>query len=257
MSEPLILLERSDGVALATLNRPEKRNALSRELLEQLVQILRDLEKDPSVRAVVIRGNERAFAAGADIGSLGSAGAIDLYTSGFSELWDAVAAIRTPLVAAVSGYALGGGLELALICDVIVAADNAQFGFPETGIGIIPGAGGTQRIVRAVGKSMAMDLLLTGRRLDATEALACGLVSRVVASDVLETEAVTVAGRIAQSGPLATVMAKHAVLSAYDSMLTAGIAHERTLSALIAASSDRTEGFRALSERTVPRFEGR
>jgi enoyl-CoA hydratase len=157
MSEPLILLERSDGVALITLNRPEKRNALSRELLDQLVQILRDLEKEPTVRAVVIRGNERAFAAGADVGSLGSAGAIDLYTSGFSELWDAVAAIRTPLVAAVSGYALGGGLELALICDVIVAADNAQFGFPETGIGIIPGAGGTQRIVRAVGKSMAMD----------------------------------------------------------------------------------------------------
>ncbi|MFZ4894500.1 enoyl-CoA hydratase-related protein [Plantibacter sp. Mn2098] len=254
---PLLLVEHSGLIATVTLNRPEKRNALNRELLELLVQTLRGFEQDGTTRVVVLRGDRRAFAAGADIGALSDAGAIDLYTAGFSELWDDVAAMKLPLVAAVSGYALGGGLELALICDVVVAADSARFGFPEAGIGIIPGAGGTQRIVRAVGKSMAMDLVLTGRRLDAAEALASGLVSRVVTEDALDAEAHTVAERIAAGAPLATRMAKHAVLSAYDTGLTAGVAHERTLSALIAASADRAEGMRAFSERTTPEFEGK
>lgn len=253
----LLLLERDGHVATVTLNRPEKRNALNRELLERLVETLRALERDGATRVVVLRGDRRAFAAGADIGALGDAGAIELYMAGFSELWDDVAAVQLPLVAAVSGYALGGGFELALICDVVVAGESAQFGFPETGIGIIPGAGGTQRIVRAVGKSMAMDLVLTGRRLGSLEALASGIVSRVVADDALDAEARTVAERIAAGAPLATRMAKHAVLSAYDSGLTAGVAHERALSALIAASADRAEGMRAFGERTTPRFEGK
>lgn len=252
-----ITLEQDGAVAVITLNRPEKRNALSRDLLLQLVDTLRMLDRDETTRAVVLQGDERAFAAGADLGSLGDAGAIELYTSGFSELWDDVAAIRLPLVASVAGYALGGGLELALICDVVIAADNAQFGFPETSIGIVPGAGGTQRIVRAIGKPMAMDLLLTGRRLTAAEALGSGLVSRVVPLADLTRESRMVADRIAAAGPLATRMAKHAVLTAFDAPLTVGVAHERALSALIAASADRNEGLRAFRARDVADFEGR
>ena len=256
MTEP-ITLEQEGAVATITLNRPEKRNALSRELLEQLVDTLRALERDGTTRAVVLQGDERAFAAGADLGGLGDAGAIELYTSGYSELWDDVAAIRLPLVASVAGFALGGGLELALICDVVVAAENAQFGFPETSIGIVPGAGGTQRIVRAVGKPVAMDLMLTGRRLTAAEALAFGLVSRVVPFDDLAGETRSVAERIAAGAPLAIRMAKHAVLTAFEAPLTVGVAHERALSALIAASADRAEGLRALRDRNTPDFEGR
>lgn len=252
-----ITFEQDGAVAVITLNRPEKRNALSRDLLLQLVDTLRMLDRDETTRAVVLQGDERAFAAGADLGSLGDAGAIELYTSGFSELWDDVAAIRLPLVASVAGYALGGGLELALICDVVIAADNAQFGFPETSIGIVPGAGGTQRIVRAIGKPMAMDLLLTGRRLTAAEALSSGLVSRVVPLADLTEESRMIADRIAAAGPLATRMAKHAVLTAFDAPLTVGVAHERALSALIAASADRNEGLRAFRARDVPDFEGR
>ncbi|KZX21579.1 enoyl-CoA hydratase-related protein [Rathayibacter tanaceti] len=253
----VITLEQDGAVAVITLNRPEKRNALSRDLLVQLVDTLRTLDRDETTRAVVLQGGERAFAAGADLGSLGDARAIELYTSGFSELWDDVAAVRLPLVASVAGYALGGGLELALICDVIVAADNAVFGFPETSIGIVPGAGGTQRIVRAVGKPMAMDLLLTGRRLTATEALASGLVSRIVPLTDLVGESRAIAERIAAGAPLATRMAKHAVLTAFDAPLTVGVAHERALSALIAASADRDEGLRAFRARDTPDFEGR
>lgn len=252
-----ITLEQDGAVAVITLNRPEKRNALGRDLLVRLVDTLRTLDRDGMTRAVVLQGDERAFAAGADLESLGDAGAIELYTSGFSELWDDVAAIRLPLVASVAGYALGGGLELALICDVVVAADNAVFGFPETSIGIVPGAGGTQRIVRAVGKPMAMDLLLTGRRLTAAEALDSGLVSRVVSLPDLIRESRAIAERIAAGAPLATRMAKHAVLTAFDAPLTVGVAHERALSALIAASADRDEGLRAFRARTTPDFEGR
>jgi enoyl-CoA hydratase len=252
-----LLRDTVGRVAVLTLNRPDKRNALDRELLEALVDELRAIDRGTEVRAVVIGGDERAFAAGADLGALGTAGAIELYTSGFSELWDDLAAIRTPLVAAVAGHALGGGLELALLCDVVVAAGNARFGFPETRLGIVPGAGGTQRLIRTAGKAVAMDMILTGRRLDAAEALRCGLVSRVAPLDGLRAEAMDAAERIAEAGPLATRMAKHAVLTAFDTGLTAGVAHERALSALIAASADRAEGMRAFRERTTPDFEGK
>lgn len=253
----VLLREDHGAVAVLTLNRPEKRNALSRDLLERLVDELRTIDRDGTVRAVVVHGDVRAFAAGADLGDLGEAGAIELYGSGFSELWDDLATIRTPMIAAVSGYALGGGLELALLCDLVIADSTAQLGFPETGIGIIPGAGGTQRIVRAVGKAVAMDLLLTGRRMGADEALRSGLVSRVTsAADLLPT-AIEAGERIAAAAPLASRMVKHAVLTAYDTGLSTGIAHERALSALIAASADRAEGMRAFRERRAPGFEGR
>ncbi|MDQ1075233.1 MULTISPECIES: enoyl-CoA hydratase-related protein [Microbacterium] len=247
-----------DGaVATVTLDRAEKRNALDAETLGALVDALRRLDDDPTVRAIVIAGDERAFAAGADLGDLGSAGAVELYRSGFSEHWDAVAAIRTPLVAAVRGYALGGGLELALACDVVVIAADAVLGFPEVRLGILPGAGGTQRLLRAVGKTVALDLLLTARRIDGAEAARLGIASRVVASAEVEGAARAAADEIAQGAPVAAAMIKSAVLAGFEMPLGAAVAHERALSALIAASADRAEGMRAFGARETPTFEGR
>ena len=179
MSDPTVLSRRDGPVGRVILHRPAKLNALDRTMLEGLVGALRRHDDDPDVRVVILSGTARAFAAGADIGTLGEVGAMELYRSGFSEHWDAVAAIRTPIIAAVSGYVLGGGLELALTCDVVMCERSAVFGFPETAIGTIPGAGGTQRLVHAVGKSMAMEMILAGRRLDADEARAAGLVSTI------------------------------------------------------------------------------
>lgn len=250
--------ESIDGtVATLTIDRAHKRNALDAETLSALVAALRRLDGDTSVRAIVIAGDERAFAAGADLGDLGSAGAVELYRSGFSEQWDAVAAIRTPLVAAVRGYALGGGLELALACDVVVIAEDAVLGFPEVRLGILPGAGGTQRLLRAVGKAVALDLLLTARRIDGTEAAWLGIASRVVASTEVDDAAHAAAVEIAQGAPVAAAMIKSAVLAGFEMPLGAAVAHERALSALIAASHDRAEGMRAFAARETPAFEGR
>lgn len=258
MTELLIHTELQGPIALIKLNRPAKRNALNRAMLSQLVQTLRECDADPGVRAIVISGSEQAFAAGADIGALAAANPIELYTSGFSDMWDDVAAIAKPLVAAVSGYALGGGLELALICDIVVADRTAIFGMPEAGIGTIPGAGGTQRLVRAVGKSMAMEMILAGRRLDANEALSFGLVSTVANADQSsEAVALGIAERIAAAAPLAVSMAKSAVLESYETTLAAGIRYERSLSALIAASDDRAEGVRAFAAKERPAFQGK
>jgi enoyl-CoA hydratase len=258
MTELLVRTELQGPIALVKLDRPAKRNALNRAMLTELLCTLRECDADPGVRAIVISGGEQAFAAGADIGVLAAANAIELYTSGFSEMWDDVAAIAKPLIAAVSGYTLGGGLELVLICDIVVADQTAIFGMPETGIGTIPGAGGTQRLVRAVGKSMAMEMILAGRRLDANEALSFGLVS-TVASAGQNTEAVAfgIAERIAAAAPLAVSMAKSAVLESYETTLTAGIRYERSLSALIAASDDRAEGIRAFAAKEQPVFKGK
>src|SRR5437762_7082641 len=172
----LVLSGRDGAVAIVLLNRPEALNALSDELMDELVTRLRELDRDPEVRCIVLGGSERAFAAGADIGELAQASAIDLYYQRRVERWDAIRSLWTPLVAAVSGYCLGGGCELAMSCDLIVASETAEFGQPETGLGIIPGAGGTQRLTRAVGRALAMDVILSGRRLPAREALAAGLV---------------------------------------------------------------------------------
>ncbi|WZH38408.1 MAG: enoyl-CoA hydratase-related protein [Microbacterium enclense] len=249
---------RAEGaIATITLDRAEKRNALDAETLGALVDALRRFDDDPAVRAIVIAGDERAFAAGADLGDLGSAGAVELYRSGFSEHWDAVAAIRTPLVAAVRGYALGGGLELALACDVVVIADDAVLGFPEVRLGILPGAGGTQRLLRAVGKAAALDLLLTARRIDGAEATRLGIASRAVASAEVDDAARAAAAEIAQGAPVAAAMIKSAVLAGFEMPLGAAVAHERALSALIAASADRAEGMRAFGARETPTFEGR
>ncbi|NIG77445.1 enoyl-CoA hydratase [Klebsiella sp. Ap-873] len=250
------ILSRVDGaVAVVTLNRPQKYNALTAEMLDELLGTLTELDGRPDVRAIVLLGSPKAFSAGADTGTLASASATTLWRSGFSEKWDRVASIETPLIAAVSGYALGGGLELALLCDIIIADSNAVFGLPESHIGIIPGAGGTQRLVRAVGKSLAMDMLLSGRRIDAQEALSAGLVSRV--TDALEEQALVLATQVAKAAPLAAMMIKKAVAASYEMPLSAGVAYERSLSALIADSEDRAAGLAAFKNKESPEFKGR
>lgn len=250
------ILSRVDGaVAVVTLNRPQKYNALTAEMLDELLGTLTELDGRPDVRAIVLLGSPKAFSAGADTGTLASASATTLWRSGFSEKWDRMASIETPLIAAVSGYALGGGLELALLCDIIIADSNAVFGLPESHIGIIPGAGGTQRLVRAVGKSLAMDMLLSGRRIDAQEALRAGLVSRV--TDALEEQALVLATQVAKAAPLAAMMIKKAVAASYEMPLSAGVAYERSLSALIADSEDRAAGLAAFKNKQSPEFKGR
>src|SRR5919108_837438 len=218
----LVLTERDGAIGVVLLNRPEQLNALSDALMDELVRTLEELDRDDAVRAIVLGGSERAFAAGADIGELAQATAIELYYQRRVERWDAIRSLWTPLVAAVSGYCLGGGCELALSCDLIVASETAQFGQPETSLGIIPGAGGTQRLTRAVGKALAMDVILSGRRLSAREALAAGLVARVVAREAWLEEAKRVAREIAARGPVATRLAKESVDRAYETTLQAG-----------------------------------
>jgi enoyl-CoA hydratase len=225
--------------------------------MEQLVAELLQLDGDPAIRCIVLGGNERAFAAGADIGELASSSAIELYYARRVERWDVIRQLGTPLVAAVSGYCLGGGCELAMSCDVIVASESARFGQPETALGIIPGAGGTQRLTRAVGKALAMDVILSGRMLSAEEALAAGLVSRVVAREAWLEEAKAVAREIASKGPVATRLAKEAVDRAYETALQLGLEYERRLLYLAFASEDAKEGLTAFTEKRRPDYKGR
>jgi enoyl-CoA hydratase len=220
--------------------------------MDELVSALQELDRDDGVRCIVLGGNERAFAAGADIGELAQASAIDLYYARRVERWDAIRALWTPLVAAVSGFCLGGGCELALSCDVIVASESAKFGQPETGLGIIPGAGGTQRFTRAVGKALAMDVILSGRMLTAREALDAGLVARVVPREAWLEEARRVAHDIAAKGPVATRLAKEAVDRAYEGPLSLGLELY-----LAFASKDAREGLNAFVEKRKPDFQGR
>ena len=225
--------------------------------MDELVSELQRLDRDDAIRCIVLGGNERAFAAGADIGELASSSAIELYFARRIERWDAIRALWTPLVAAVSGYCLGGGCELAMSCDVIVASESARFGQPETSLGIIPGAGGTQRLTRAVGKAIAMDVILSGRLLSAQEALAAGLVARVVAREAWLDEAKRVARDIAAKGPVATRLAKEAVDRAYESTLHLGLEYERRALYLAFASEDANEGLTAFTEKRKPDFKGR
>jgi enoyl-CoA hydratase len=253
----LVLVERDGLIAVVLLNRPDALNALSDELMEALVSALVELDRDQEVRCIVLGGSERVFAAGADIAELAKASPIDLYYQRRVERWDAIAGLWTPLVAAVSGYCLGGGCELAMACDLIVASETAQFGQPETGVGVIPGAGGTQRLTRAVGKSLAMDVILSGRFLSADEALRAGLVARVVAREAWLDEAKRVARAIAEKAPVATRLAKEAVDRSFESPLTLGLEYERRLLALAFASADAKEGLNAFLEKRKPDFQGK
>jgi enoyl-CoA hydratase len=253
----LVLVEREEPIAVVLLNRPNALNALSDELMDELVTSLVELDRDGDIRCIVLGGSERVFAAGADIAELARSSAIDLYYQRRVERWDAIAGLWTPLVAAVSGYCLGGGCELAMACDLIVASGTAQFGQPETGVGVIPGAGGTQRLTRAVGKALAMDMILTGRFLSAEEAERAGLVARVVAREAWLEEAKRVAREIAAQAPVAVRLAKEAVDRAYESPLQLGLEHERRLLYLAFASEDAREGLNAFLEKRKPDFGGR
>jgi enoyl-CoA hydratase len=250
-------VERDEPIAVVLLNRPQQLNALSDELMEELVTTLHELDADDAIRCIVLGGNERVFAAGADIGELARASPIELYYARRVERWDAIRNLWTPLVAAVSGYCLGGGCELALSCDLIVASETARFGQPETSLGIIPGAGGTQRFTRAVGKALAMDVILSGRMLSADEALAAGLVARVVAREAWLEEAKRVARAIASKGPVATRLAKEAVDRAYETSLQLGLEYERRALYLAFASEDAREGLTAFTDKRKPEWKGR
>jgi enoyl-CoA hydratase len=259
VTESLVLVEREpDGkIATVLLNRPDRLNALNEPLMTALAEALGELDGENDVRCIVLGGSERAFAAGADIAEMAEASVMDMYAARRIDRWDAIRAVRTPLVAAVSGFCLGGGCELAMSCDLIVASETAQFGQPETTLGLLPGAGGTQRLTHAVGKATAMDMILSGRRLTAREALASGLVARVVAREAWLDEAKRVAREIAAKGPVANRLAKEAVDRAFDAPLTVGLDYERRALYLAFASEDAREGMRAFLEKRAPRFEGR
>ena len=253
------LVETSiDGpVALCRLNRPEARNALSPELMEELAREVERLDADPEVRCVVIAGSDEAFGAGADIRSLRERTFTEALRHRGTSFWRRLGAVKTPLVAAVSGFALGGGCELALLCDVIVASENAEFGQPEITLGIIPGGGGTQRLARVLGKQRTMELVLTGRRISGREAERVGLVNEVAAAGEWLERAMELAQRIARRPPIAVQLAKEAVLAADETGLTAGLEHERRLYELAMATEDRIEGMDAFLEKRRPQFKGR
>jgi enoyl-CoA hydratase len=253
----LVLVEREPPIAVVRLNRPEARNALSDALMDELVARLSELDADDKVRCIVLAGDERAFAAGADIAELAAATAVELYQAPRVARWDAIRKLSTPLVAAVSGWCLGGGCELAMTCDLIVASDTARFGQPETGLGIIPGAGGTQRLARAVGKALAMDMVLTGRVLTAEEAHSAGLVARVVAKEAWLDEARRVASEIAARAPVAQRLARESVDRAFETGLDSGLDFERKALYLAFASEDAREGLSAFVEKRRPEWKSR
>jgi enoyl-CoA hydratase len=257
VSDDLVLVEHDDPIAVVLLNRPKQLNALSDELMNALVGALRELDGDEAVRCIVVGGSERAFAAGADIEQLARASPVEMYYQRRVDRWDEIRTLWTPLVAAVSGFCLGGGCELAMACDLIVASETAKFGQPETGLGLIPGAGGTQRLTRAVGKALAMDVILSGRFLSASEARRAGLVARVVAKEAWLDEAKRVARDIASKGPVAIRLAKEAVDRAHEGPLTLGVEYERRLLYLALASEDAKEGLTAFLEKRKPDFKGR
>ena len=253
------LVETSvDGaVALCRLNRPEARNALSPEVMEELAAAVESYDADPEIRCIVIAGGDEAFASGADIAALRERSFQEALVHSSAAFWKRLAACRTPLVAAVSGWALGGGCELALLCDMIVASETAVFGQPEITLGIIPGAGGTQRLARAVGKQRAMELVLTGRRFDAGEAARLGMVNAVHPPGEWLERALALARTVAERPPIAVRLAKQAVLAAEESGLSAGLESERRLYELSMATEDRIEGMQAFLDRRKPEFRGR
>ena len=245
------------GVALLQLNRPEARNALSPETMERLAAELERLDPDPEVRCVVIAGSEKVFAAGADIRSMAERTLPEALYHPAAAFWKRLAAVKTPMVAAVSGFALGGGCELALACDMIVASDTARFGQPEITLGIIPGGGGTQRLARAIGKQRTMELVLTGKLFDAKTAERWGLVNLVAGKGRWLEEALELARRVAAQAPLAGRLGKQAVLAAEETALSAGLDHERRLFEIAMATEDRVEGMNAFLEKRDPEFRGK
>jgi len=247
----------TDGpVALVRLNRPEVLNAINRDLMDRLVVTLETFDQDATIRCIVLTGNERAFAAGADIKEMADATAVEMLLRDQFAKWDRIKKIRKPVIAAVNGFALGGGCELAMSCDIIIAGDTAQFGQPEISIGVMPGAGGTQRLTRAVGKVKAMEMVLTGRMMTADEALKRGLINIVVPPERVVEESLAVAREIASKSPLAIRLAKEAVLKSLETPLREGLEFERKNFYLLFASADQKEGMRAFLEKRKPVWKG-
>lgn len=253
-----ILVKYEDAVAIITLNRPKALNALNSELLDELVRALEAIDADDSHHVTILTGSERAFAAGADIKEMASKSYMDMYRENFfAGAADRIAAVRKPIIAAVAGYALGGGCELAMLCDMIIAADNAKFGQPEINLGVMPGIGGTQRLTRLVGKSKAMDMCLTGRNMDAAEAERAGLVARVVPLADLLPEATKAAQKIARQSVPIVMMTKEAINRAYETTLAEGIRFERRVFHAMFATEDQKEGMAAFAEKRTPAFRNR
>ena len=256
--ETIQVRTEADKVGVITLNRPKQLNALNEQLMTELGQALQAFDRDERIGAIVLTGSEKAFAAGADIGAMATYGFADVYKGDYiTRNWETIRGIRKPVIAAVSGFALGGGCELAMMCDFIIAADNARFGQPEIKLGIIPGAGGTQRLPRAVSKAKAMDLTLTGRMMEATEAARAGLVSRVVPLDKLQDEALGAALQICEFSKVAVMAAKESVNRAFEGTLADGVMFERRLFHALFATADQKEGMDAFLNKRKPAFQHR
>ena len=257
MSDEIVLTRTEGRVGIAQLNRPKALNALNREIMETLLAALERFDADSEIGCLVICGNERAFAAGADIKEMVSATPTKMLDNPFIDYWDRLRKISKPIVAAVAGYALGGGCELAMACDMIVAGESAKVGQPEINLGVIPGAGGTQRMTRAVGKAIAMEMVLNGRFLSAAEALQHGLVNRVVPSEFFLEEAIKLAAEIGNRAPVALRLGKEAVNAAYEMSLQSGLAHERRLFYMLFSTEDQTEGMEAFINKRKPNWQGK
>jgi enoyl-CoA hydratase len=257
MAYDTILLEKRGRVGIITLNRPEARNALNARLISELNAALDDCEADAGIGCMVLTGSEKAFAAGADIKEMQALDFVDVFKSDFIAPWERLSRCRKPIIAAVAGYALGGGCEFALMCDFIIAADTARFGQPEIMIGVIPGSGGTQRLAQFIGKAKAMDMCLTGRMMDAAEAERCGLASRVVPAGELLTEAVKAADTVANMSLPAVLAAKEAVNRAFETPLSEGVRFERRIFQSLFATQDQKEGMAAFIEKRKPDFKHR
>lgn len=257
MSYTSILSETRARVGLITLNRPQALNALNRQLMSELMDALVTFDANDAIGAIVLTGSERAFAAGADVKEMVDASVVDMLTGGFIEMFDGIRSIKKPIIAAVSGFALGGGCELAMSCDIIIASETARFGQPEVNLGVIPGAGGTQRLTRAIGKALAMEVILNNRILSAAEAQQFGLVNRVLPVDQYLEAAITLGAEIASHAPLAVRFAKESVNQALEGPLSAGLAAERRLFYMLFASDDQKEGMRAFLEKRKPDWKGK
>jgi enoyl-CoA hydratase len=252
-----ILLTKEIPIAVIQLNRPEVLNALNHQLLTELAFCLEQLDSDDSINCIVITGNEKAFAAGADIKEMANAGTIEMLSRDNFSLWDRIRKIRKPMIAAVSGFALGGGCELAQLCDIIIASETAKFGQPEINIGVMPGAGGTQRLTKAVGKYKAMEIILTGEMIDAAEAVRLGLVNKVAPSGMYLEDAKKLAKHIASKPPVAVKLAKESVLRSFEVPLKEGLEIERKSFYMLFSSEDQKEGMKAFVEKRKPEWKGK
>lgn len=252
-----ILTSVEDHIGIVTLNRPKVLNALNNELMEELVNALENFDRDDKIRVIILTGGERAFAAGADIKEMSEETTVSIMLKDRFATWDKIRNIKKPIIAAVSGYALGGGCELVMNCDIIIASESAQFGQPEINIGVIPGAGGTQRLTRVVGKHKAMELILTGRPMLAKEAFELGLVNKLVPVELFMEEAKAMAKEIAKKSPVAVRLAKEAVLKTYDTSISEGLQFERKNFYMLFSSEDQKEGMKAFLEKRPASFSGR